>query len=294
MANFNLQDALGINYQNTSTKDKLAVVYKEILKNLAAKADYVDLINKNYSDNPVKGGSVHIDRLAFPTVRNYGTANTNGVGDSLLNNGIDILINNDKEIVVEIPKKDARLWRGDNEAEMLAANLDNMVTALQIYLDDYYFVQLQTVASTYDTSSFSDADALKQKAKRILALIQKLESVTGDNVNKIDRSLMVLTLCSADYDDLESYMTTQPNPAGNSVKMFHRVEVKNALRQDVDAVIQVRGSLALPMVLDQYSVYKPNYKNSLVQEMFISHGAGAVMPELIFKAAISTDNNLSI
>lgn len=294
MANFDLQAAMGINYQNASTRDKLKVVYKAILKNLASQADYVDMINTNYSDNPVKGGSVHVDRIAFPTVRAYGTAAAAGAGDAWLNNGLDILINLDKEIVTEIAKKDARLWRGDNQAEILAVNFDNMVTALQIYLDDYYFVQLQTAAATFDVSATTDTDPVKAKVKRLLALIRKLESVTSDNVNKVDRSLMVLSLSSDLYDDLEDYMTNLTNPSGNSVKSLHRVEVKNALRQDVDAVVQVRGSLALPMVLDTYEVYKPDYKNALVQEMFISHGAGAVMPECIYKAAISADNNISI
>lgn len=289
-----LQDTLAITYKNASTKDKLQVVYAAMLQNLAAKADYVDLVNKNYSDNPVKGGTVHIDRIAFATVRDYLTAHGAGKGDAPQNNAVDILVNIDKEIITEIPKKDARLWRGDNEAEVLAVTYQSMVDALQIYLDDYYFVQLQTVAATFDTSSITDSDPVKQKIKRLLALVRKLESITGDNINKIDRSQMVLTLSSELYDDLEDYMTNLTNPAGNSVKSLHRVETKQALRQDVDAVIQVRGAIALPMVIDNYSVSKPSYKNALVQELYISHGAGAVMPEAVFKAAISADNNISI
>lgn len=295
MTPIQLQDALATTYKNASTKDKLRVVFGAMLKNMASKADYVDLINTQYSDNPVAGGSVHVDRIAFATVRDYGYAANNGYGDNVKNNGVDILVNTDKEIITEIPRKDAKLWREGGEAEMLARTYESMATALQIFLDDTYFVALQTAAETFDTSSVvAGATALETKIKKILALIRKLESVTGDNVNKVDRSFMVLTLSSEDYDDLETYMTTLTNPAGNSVKGFHGVEVRRALRQDVDAVVQVRGSMALPMVVDNYAVSKPSYKNALVQELYIYFGIGAVMPECIFKAALSTDNSISI
>lgn len=294
MANFSLQDALGINYQNTSTRDKLQVVYKAILKNLLSKADYLRLVNREYSDTPAKGGSVHIDRLAFATVRDYGTAFAAQTGDKPLNNGIDILVNIDKEIVTEVPKKDAKLWRPGGEAEILAANVENQTAALQIFLDDAYFVALQQAATTYDVSAVTDSDAVKQQVLRLLALIRKLESVTGDNVNKIDRSLMALTLSSEIYDSVELYMTTLNNPDGNSVRLLHGVEVSRALRQDVDAVVQVKGSMGMPMVLDRYEVTRPTYKNGLVQELYFSYGLGAVMPECIYKAAISSDNSISI
>lgn len=289
-----LQDTLAITYQNASTKDKLRVVFGAMLKNLKAKADYVDLVNTNYSDNPVKGGSVHIDRIAFANVRDYLTAHGNSAGDTPQNNGVDILVNVDKEIITEVPKKDARLWREGGEAELLAVTKDAQVDALQIFLDDAYFVALQQAAETFDVSSVTDTDPIKQKIKRLLALIRKLESITGDNINKVDRSQMVLTLSAAEYDDLESYMTSLTNPAGNSVKSLHRVEVRSALRQDVDAVIQVRGAMGMPMVIDNYAVGKPSYKNALVQELYFSYGIGAVMPEAIFKAAISSDDDISI
>lgn len=295
MTPIQLQDALATTYKNASTKDKLKVVFGAMLANLSSKADYVDLINKQYSDDPVKGGSVHVDRIAFANVRNYGYAAANGYGDSVRNNGIDVLVNTDKEIIVEVPRKDAKLWRDGGEAEMLARTYQSMADALKIFLDDTYFVALQTAAVTYDTSGVvAGATALETKIKKILALIRKLESITGDNVNKVDRSLMVLTLSSEDYDDLETYMTNLTNPAGNSGKGFHEVEVRRALRQDVDSVIQVRGSMALPMVIDNYAVSKPPYKNALVQELYISYGLGAVMPECIFKASLSTDNSISI
>ena len=293
MPTLSLQDTLAITYRNASTKDKLGVVFGEILKNIRAKADYVDLINTNYSDSPVKGGTVHIDRIAFATVRNYLTAHGNGAGDTPQNNGLDILVNIDKEIITEVPKKDARLWRGD-ESEILAATYMSQSDALQIFLDDAYFVALQTAAVTYSVSSVTDSDATKQKILRLLALIRKLESVTSENINKIDRSQMVLTLSPEVYDSLESYMTALTNPQGNNIKTLHRVEVRPALRQDVDAVIQIRGAMGMPMVIDRYTVAKPPYKNALVQELYFSYGLDEVYPEAIFKAAISADDDISI
>lgn len=278
-----LQDTLAITYQNASTKDKLRVVFGAMLKNLVGSAEYASLINTNYSDNPVKGGSVHIDRMAFATVRDYLTAHGAGKGDTPQNNGIDILVNVDKEIITEVPKKDARLWREGGEAEMLAVTKDAQVEALKIFLDSTYFVALQTAAQVFDASAYATVP------EKVLALIRKAEGITGDNINKIDRSQLVVTLDAVHFDAMETYMTTLANTEGNSKRMFHEVEMRKALRQGVDAVIQVRGAMGMPMVLDNYSVSKPSYKNALVQELYFSYGIGAVMPEAIFKCALTGD-----
>lgn len=283
----NLQNALSITYKNASDKDKLAVVYGAILQNIASEGLYSDLINRNYVGTPIKGGSVNVKRMKFATVNTYGTAKAANSGVKVQNNGVNVLINVDKEIVEEIEKKDLDLY---GPVGLLAARARDIATSMMIQLDDAYFVALQTAATTFDTSPYSTIQT------KVLALIRKLEAVTGDNVNKVDRSLMVLTLSPEHYDELETYCQTLPNPLNGGVdaKFFHRAEVRPAPRQDVDAVIQVRGSMAMPIVMDTYEAGKAPYSNAYVQELYYSYGIAAVMPELVFKAALSADNNISI
>jgi hypothetical protein len=289
MANFDLQNALSVTYANASTKDKLRVIYGAILANIKANADFASLVNTQYSMNPVKGGSVHVDRLAFATVNDYGTAHSANAGVAVRNNGVDILVNIDKEIITEIAKKDMHLWReGDANIELLARNYENQAAAMSIFLDDAYFVALQTAAATVDLSSKT---ALVDK---LLLFIQTAEATTGDNINKIDRSNLVMTLGSAWYDQMVTYLTTLPNAQNAEAKGFYGVEVRRALRQDVDAVIQARGAMAMPMVIDTYEAIKPPYKNAISQQLFFSYGIGAVMPEAIFKAALDLSNNISL
>lgn len=283
MANFDLQNALSVTYKNASDKDKLQVVFGVMLKNLMRAADYSALVNRNYSQNPVKGGSVHVDRMAFATVRDYLTAHGNGKGDAPQNNGIDILVNQDKEIVTEVAKKDVHLWRDGGVVNLLANTYDNMVAALRMFLDRVYFNYAQTVATTVNVSAGSTT------IDKLLILIQKAETTQSENIDGIDRNDLVLTLGGKWYDEVEKYMVTLPNPDGNSSKSLHGVEVRRAARQTVDAIVQARGSIGMPMVIDEYTAGKPDYKNAVVQELYFSYGIGAVMPEAIYKAALDSD-----
>lgn len=275
-----LQDTLSITYRNASDLDKLKVVYGQILRNIATSPIFNDLINRNYSGS-TDGGSVNVKRMKFSTVRAYGTARAAGEGDKLQNNGIDVLIDQDKEIVDEVEKKDLDLY--GTGAELLANLVAQKTMSMQIHLEDAYFVALQTAAATFDASAYTGT------VNKVLALIRALEAVTGDNVNKIDRSLMVLTLAPEFFDELQSYVDTLPNPRNGGVeaKFFHGVEVRAAVRQDVDAVIQVRGSMAMPVRIDSYSAGRIQLSNAYADELYFSYGIEAVMPEAILKCALS-------
>ena len=283
MANFDLQNALSVTYKNASDKDKLQVIYGVMLKILMREADYASLINTNYSQNPVKGGSVHVDRMAFATVRDYLTAHAAGKGDAPQNNGVDVLVNNDKEIVTEVAKKDVHLWRDGGIVNLLANTYTNRVSALKIYLDRTYCNALQLAATVVNVSAGSTT------IDKLLILIQTAETTQSENIDGIDRADLVLTLGGKWYDEVEKYMVTLPNPSGNSSKSLHGVEVRRAARQSVDAVVQARGSMAMPMVLDEYTAGKPDYKNAVVKEMYFSYGVKPVMPEAIYKAALDSD-----
>lgn len=293
-----LQDALSITYKNASDKDKLAVVYGAMLDNIAAGWDFADLVNRNYSEgsNLIKGGTVSVKRMKYATSKAYGTARTAGHGDKLQNNGVDIKINTDREIVEEIENKDLRLYTGEGAAALLASRSASHEVSMMVELDDAYFVALQTAAETFDTSPFSGSDALETIIAKFEAIVRKLERVSNDNVKGVPRNMIVATLAPEYFDAIEKYTQKLPNPLNGGVeaRYFRRVEVRPALRQDVDIVVQARGSMGMPLVVDNYSVNKIPLSNAYADELYYSYGVEAVQPDTIFKGSLSADNNISI
>lgn len=294
-----IQDALSITYKNASDKDKLAVVYGSMLSNIVANWDFADLVNRNYSgDNAslVRGGTINVKRMKYASAKTYGTARTNGYGDKLQNNGVDVKINIDKEIVEEIENKDLKLYTSQGAAMLLANRSESHQTSMMVDLDEAYFVALQTAATTFDTSPFSGATALDTIIAKFEAIVRKLEAVNNDNVKGVPRSMIVATLAPEFYDAIEKYTQTLPNPLNGGVeaRYFRRVEVRPALRQDVDIVVQARGSMAMPLTVDNYSVNKIPLSNAYADELYYSYGLEAVQPDTIFKGSLSADNNISI
>lgn len=284
-----LQDALSVQYKDASTADKLMVVYGAMLENIAAAAQFSSLVNRNYSTAPVAGGSVNVKRLAFATVRTYGTARAANKGDKLVNNGTDILINQQVEIVEEIENKDLKWYYQGGEASLLAMRAADHMISIANYLDRAYFVQAQTDAPVFDTSPYTGIQ------NQIIALIEKLEAVVSENIDIVDRSMMVLTLAPKWYDALQSYLLTLPNPynGGQNAKYFMGVECQSAPRQGVDALIQLRGAVAMPFVIDNYAVNRIPLSNSFAEELYMFFGIKTIMSDVLFKAALGTDNNIS-
>ena len=102
-------DALSINI-DANTADKLAEIQGFVIDTIQKNAVSEKMKNTEYSGDP-NTGSVEIDRFKNAQVDDYGTARTAGAGKKILNTGkVTININEDKEIVEEIAKKDVKLY----------------------------------------------------------------------------------------------------------------------------------------------------------------------------------------
>ena len=101
-------DALSI-YTDSNTRDKLAEIQGFVIDTIQKNAVSEKMKNNEYSGDPA-AGSVEIDRFKNAQVDNYGTARAAGAGAKILNTGkVTINIDDDKEIVEEIAKKDVKL-----------------------------------------------------------------------------------------------------------------------------------------------------------------------------------------
>jgi hypothetical protein len=284
------QKATSVTYENSSTPDDLLQVYGEIQGSIVGSFVSQTYKNTNYSEAPKKGGTIHVRRFKSSVSQAYGTARTAKKANNLQNNGVDVKIDTDREIAEEISAKDRDLYLATDEATLLSARQMSFSQSMGVELDQAYFHELSE-AGTPNTVNLTGDATIQAKIEH---LIRSLESTTNDNVSKVDRSLMLLTLAPQWYDALEDYCYTLPNPANGGVmaKFFHRVVVEPAVRQEVDAIIQVIGAVAQPVVMGNFKVGEPEFSEDLYAYLPYFYGTKAVMADLIYIGAL--DSSISV
>lgn len=273
------QDARSVVLSNDDA-DKLRKTYATMIGTVAANTLSMELKNNDYDGVVEKGGSVVVNRLETSISRDYGTARAAGEGDKPKNNPVTMLIDTGKEIVEEIARYDA-----DRHSipDFIARRQTNHSLSMSVQLDKDYFKVLQ------DNSTVADLSGESEVEDKILLLIQTLEAVENDHVEKVDRALMELTLAPKWYDQLIKYMNTLPNPNGQDYKTLHDVKVHKAVRQGFDAIVQVRGSVAQPVKVYPYNPERIPLSNDVAIELFYDYGTEAIMPDLIYAGALDAD-----
>ena len=104
------QPALNIaDYTDQSTMDNLAEVLDGVIENIQVSAVSEALKNTNGSGNP-EGGSVEYKRFVNAELKAKGTARTAGAGEKVIANPIIVNLDDDKEIVEELQRKDIELY----------------------------------------------------------------------------------------------------------------------------------------------------------------------------------------
>jgi hypothetical protein len=271
------QDALSIFLNSTATKDKLAEIYAEVQGTIATTALSLQLKNTNIVGD-VRAGSVKVFRMKTAEDDDYGTARAAHEGRKVQNNGVIVKIDTNKEIVEEFEKYDLDRY---GLPTLLSQRSASHAIRMAVSLDKKYFEVLQQTATIVSVSGSSTAD-------KVLDLIRTLEAVENENVEKVDRALMVLTLAPEWYDSLRQYIHTLPNPNGGgvSIEQFHGVQVLMAPRQGYDAIVQVRGSIAQPVSVTPYAPVNIELSNAVAVKMFYDYGTYAVMPDLVYACAL--------
>lgn len=262
----------GVDAQSQAVKDKLAETYGEVIEAVQKGAISEQIKNKNYSGEPASG-SVEIDRFKNATVNNLGTARTAGKGDNLDDNGkVTINVNDDKEIVEEIAKKDIRLFGIDGMAEKRKTNHIKRMIA---FLDREFFSKAET-EGTAVTPTGSTVQA------KLEELIQSVETTVNDWVDGVDRDMLVVTVTPSVYGDLLNYIDSVPNSiTGLTDNMFHNVRIFSNHRQTKSMICMIDGAVGQPVVTDEYDAEKIPLSNDIALELYFSKGTKAVMPDLI-------------
>jgi hypothetical protein len=270
---------LGITISDGATLDALMEKYAEVIDMVQKGAISQQIKNINLSGDP-EAGSVVVRRMATSIARTLGTARTGGAGDKLSNNGVTVNLNVDKEIVEEIARKDIDMY---GIPDILAKRVVNHELAMIRDLDTAFFTEAEAEGTEVDVSGESTIEA------KLEALIQAVETVENDNVDGVDREMLVVTLKPSVYGDLRNYLDTVTNPNGQSYEVFHDVRVFSNVRQTEDAICMAMGSIAQPVHATPYAESDIPLSNDKAVMLFYSYGTQAVMSDLIAYADFSDE-----
>ena len=272
-------DALSIQ-TNATDKDKLAEVQGFVIEAIQKGAVSEKMKNTEYSGDP-STGSVEIDRFKNAQVDDYGTARTAGRGASILNTGkVTINVDEDKEIVEEVAKKDVKLY---GIPAIMEKRKKNQALRVIADLDTRFFAQM--VADGTEVTGLTTADPIVDNLEKI---IQSIETTQNDWVDGVDREMIELSVKPSIYGKLLNYIDTVPNPiSGLNDTVFHQVKIYSNHRQTKDIICAIHGAVGQPVMIDEYEPEKIPFSNNYDCSLFYSRGTKAVMPDLIRYADIA-------
>jgi len=264
-----------------STPATLAEIYGLVIENVQKSTLSTALKSQQYTGNPA-AGSVEFKRFANSEAKTYGTARTAAKGDKITVPPTTVNLSTHKEIVEEVAKFDIDTF---GVAGIMQRRADNHVLTMAADLDRAFF----TEASTAGTA-FTPAGEVTEIQDIVESMIQTLEVVKNDYTDGVDRGMMDLVLSPAQYGKLRTFLDTQSNPnvdtAGEEFGMYHGVRVYSCTRlaEKCNGLLMIRGAVAQPVVVDQYSnPEKIPLSNDFAVSLFYDYGTKALTPDLIFK-----------
>lgn len=265
-----------------TTKAKLAELSGKLIEGIFATAISSSIKNTDYSGDPTTG-SVEVNRFKNAVSKDYGSARTAGKGEALRNTGkVTVNINQRKEIIEEVNGTDLALFGLAGLAEKRANNhLKQMVTVL----DRAFFTEAEAKATNVVLTGITAIEEVAEK------MIQTIISVKNDWVDGVDKEDVVMTLNPKAYGKLRNYLDKVTVPTVNSgtreINVFHGVETIENLRQTADILIQIKGAIALPVLVKQYDAEKIPLSNDYGLELFYDYGVTVVAKDLIFKGTLA-------
>nr|DAN67309.1 MAG TPA: major capsid protein [Caudoviricetes sp.] len=265
-----------------TTKAKLAELSGKLIEGIFATAISSGIKNVDYSGDPTTG-SVEVNRFKNAVSKDYGSARTAGKGEALRNTGkVTVNINQRKEIIEEVNGTDLALFGLAGLAEKRANNhLKQMVAVL----DRAFFAEAEAKATNVVLTGITAVEDVAEK------MIQTIISVKNDWVDGVDKDDVVMTLNPKTYGKLRNYFDKVTVPTVNSgtreINMFHGVETIENLRQTADVLIQVKGAMALPVLVNQYDAEKIPLSNDYALELFYDYGIAVLAKDLIFKGTLA-------
>ena len=278
------QPALNIaDYTNQATMDKLAEVLDGVIENIQVTAVSEALKNKNGSGNP-EGGSVEYKRFVNAELKAKGTARTAGKGDKVIAKPIIVNLNDDKEIIEELQKKDIELYGIDGMAEKRKDNFAKRVVA---YLDRKFFAEAVNAGTKFTRGSLATAKDI------IDAMIVSAKGTHSDFIDGIDAEDLALVVDGEYRKALKNDLDKLPNgtaPGNGIIGRYDTLDVyeSNRMPENVKAIVMLKGAIAQPRLISDYQAEKVPFDDAIALETFLYTGVKALVPEAIIYDASGT------
>lgn len=258
------------------TKDQLAQVLAGVIENIQVSAVSERIKNRRGSGDP-EGGTIQYKRFKNATLQAKGTARTAGHGNPLEDENVLINLNDDKEIVEELQKKDIKLLGIAGLAERRMSNFAKRVSA---YLDTKFFATAVNAGNAY-TGSGSTAKAIVDD------LIVSAKTTQSAYIDGIDAEDLAIVLDASYRKEMKNDLDELPNgtkPENGLIGRYDSCDVfeSNRLPAGVHVVVMLKESVAEPWYVSEYNAEKIPLDDAIALENFLYCGAGALNPEAIY------------
>lgn len=258
-------------------KAYLSELYGKVIDNVNKALISSKFKNTDLSGNP-ESGTVEANRFANAKSKAYGTARAAGKGDNLKAKAVTVAIDQDKEIVEELKKKDITLYGVDGILDKRAVN---HVQRMASELDTAFFAEGKTAGTKLTVTATDIAEEVEEA-------IQVCENTKNDFVDGVPRSMINLVCNTKYYGKIRTMLDKVSVPgidaAAEEFSAYHGVKTFSCvhLPANVDYMIMVDGAIAQPVMSEEYTAEKINLANDYAVELFYHYGTKAVTPDLIF------------
>jgi len=263
---------------STEGNDFLKEEYGKVIENIQKKSLSARVKNTSLSGNPTSG-TVEAKRFANRTSNAYGTARRGGAGQKVKAKPVVIAIDTDKELITEIEQKDVSLYGVDNFVQR-QASMDEK--SMKNELERAFWAVAKTAGTQLTLSSTSVEDIAEE-------MIQSVTTVKNDYVDGVERDDVVLSLDSATFGKLRTYLDKVSNGEANGAQIgyYHGVEVQENIwlpEGVTKGIVMVKGSVAQPVLPSIQPASRIPLSNAIATGLFYSYGTKAVSEDLIFWA----------
>lgn len=289
-------DSLNVLLDSTG-KMLLAEAYDGVIDNVQKNAISFIIKNTDLSGTP-ETGTVEAKRFVNAVSATYGSARTANKGTALKGKPVTVKLDQNKEFVEEIEEKDASLLGVSGLIEKRSAN---HAKRLEAELDSAMFAEAKTSGT-----AFTPGSGVTAVQDIVESMIVTLETLKNDYIDGIDRDMMSLILSPDYYSKMRTYLDNTAHNANvdtaaeqfiryHGVKVFssHRlpVSVSGKTTSTTQAVLVMDGSIAQPLMVNEYKTEKIPLSDAIALEMFFYYGTKAVTPETILTYSTSVTSD---
>lgn len=271
------QSSLNVaDYTDQTTLDNLAETLDGVIENIQTSAVSEVLKNREGSGEP-ESGSVEYKRFVNATLNDKGTARTAGAGSKVIAKPIIVNLDDDKEIIEELQVKDVKLYGIDGMAEKRKSNFSKRVIA---YLDRKFFATAVASGTKFTRGELTNTKDI------IDAMIVQAKETSSDFIDGIDAEDLALVVNGTYRKALKNELDELPNgtaPSNGIIGVYDSVDTyeSNRLPSGVNAIVMLKGSVALPYFLSEYAAEKVPFDDAIALETFLYNGAEALVDEAI-------------